>query len=114
MKFFKHVFIIVTVLCFAALFSSSGNSTEEYAERTGSECEACHIDPLGGGEFTEIGKGYLLSVSPDTVQNDKKRGPIFRLIKLIFLYVHITVAFLWFGTILYVHLVLKPAYASKG
>jgi predicted heme/steroid binding protein/uncharacterized membrane protein len=37
-----------------------------------------------------------------------------RLIKIIFGYIHVITAFLWFGTILYVHLVLKPAYASKG
>lgn len=37
-----------------------------------------------------------------------------RLIKLLFGYLHIITAFMWFGTILYVHLVLKPAYASKG
>jgi predicted heme/steroid binding protein len=30
------------------------------------------------------------------------------------LFVHIVTAFLWFGTILYVHLILKPAYAAKG
>jgi predicted heme/steroid binding protein len=29
-------------------------------------------------------------------------------------YLHLITAFLWFGTILYVHLVLKPAYASSG
>jgi putative copper export protein len=29
-------------------------------------------------------------------------------------YIHLLTAFLWFGTILYVHLVLKPAYASSG
>ncbi len=114
MKISKHVLILLTILYFTTLFASSGNATEEYAEKTGAECEVCHIDPLGGGELTEIGKGYLMSVSPETVQNDNKRGSASRVIKLIFLYIHITTAFLWFGTILYVHLVLKPAYASKG
>jgi predicted heme/steroid binding protein/uncharacterized membrane protein len=114
MKNLKYTLIILTTLCFASLFTTPGNATEEYAETTGSECEVCHIDPLGGGELTEIGKGYLLSVSPESLQNDKKRGSASRIIRLIFLYIHITTAFLWFGTILYVHLVLKPAYASKG
>jgi predicted heme/steroid binding protein/uncharacterized membrane protein len=36
------------------------------------------------------------------------------LVRLIAGYLHILTAFLWFGTILYVHLVLKPAYASQG
>jgi predicted heme/steroid binding protein len=29
-------------------------------------------------------------------------------------YLHILFGFFWFGTILYVHLILKPAYASRG
>ena len=114
MKDPKYFLIILTTVYFAILFASPGNTTEEYADTTGATCEACHIDSLGGGELTEIGKGYLLSVSPKTLQKDKERGAASRVIKLIFLYIHITTAFLWFGTILYVHLVLKPAYASKG
>lgn len=30
------------------------------------------------------------------------------------LFIHIVTAFFWFGTILYVHLILKPAYAAQG
>jgi predicted heme/steroid binding protein len=37
-----------------------------------------------------------------------------RAVRLFFGYLHIVTAFMWFGTILYVHLVLKPAYASQG
>ena len=114
MKNPKYFLIILTTIYFATLFTSQGNTTEEYADTTGSECKVCHIDPLGGGELTEIGQGYLLSMSPETLQNEKNSGQASRVIRLIFLYIHITTAFLWFGTILYVHLVLKPAYASKG
>jgi predicted heme/steroid binding protein len=35
-------------------------------------------------------------------------------VRLIVGLLHIVAAFLWFGTILYVHLMLRPAYASKG
>ena len=100
---------ILTLLFPAAIFA-----TEEYAEVTRIECEACHIDPLGGGDLTELGKGYLLSVSPETAKKNNSRNSTSRIIKLIFGYIHIVTAFLWFGTILYVHLVLKPAYASSG
>lgn len=98
----------------AIFFAAAVYATEEYAEVTGTECEACHIDPLGGGELTELGKGYLLSVSPETSQKVTSQGSTSRIVKLIVGYIHIVTAFLWFGTILYVHLVLKPAYASKG
>lgn len=89
-------------------------ATGEYAQASGAACKVCHIDPLGGGELTESGKGYLLSVRPEAAHNVTSRGGASRIILLIVGYIHILTAFLWFGTILYVHLVLKPAYASKG
>ncbi len=103
----------ITLLLRVLLFSN-GYATEEYAEETKSECQVCHIDQLGGGELTERGKGYLLSINPKTIQQLPAKKSASRLIKLLFLYIHIATAFLWFGTILYVHLILKPAYASKG
>jgi len=96
------------------LFVPAGYATEEYAEKTGSECQVCHIDPLGGGELTESGKGYLLAISPEAAQHAASENATSRIIKLVFGYVHIVTAFFWFGTILYVHLILKPAYASQG
>jgi len=37
-----------------------------------------------------------------------------RLFRLLVGTLHLLTAVFWFGTIFYVHLVLKPAYASKG
>jgi predicted heme/steroid binding protein len=104
---------VLIIIILTVLFAATVNATEDYAEVTGAECNSCHIDPLGGGELTELGKGYLLLVNPEIVQKYTSQGPASRIIKLIFGYIHIVTAFLWFGTILYVHLVLKPA-ASKG
>ena len=112
----KQIYIvqILTIILLSVLLTAPGNSTEEYADATAKECNICHIDPLGGGGLTEIGRGYFLSVSPATEQNNNARGPSARIVRVIFGYIHIVTAFLWFGTILYVHLVLKPAYASSG
>jgi len=41
-------------------------------------------------------------------------SPIKKPVRFVLGYLHILAAFLWFGTILYVHLLLKPAYAEKG
>ena len=30
-------------------------ATEEYATKTGQSCDACHVDPAGGGELTAQG-----------------------------------------------------------
>ena len=78
----------------AIFFAAAVYATEEYAEVTGTECEACHIDPLGGGELTELGKGYLLSVSPETSQKVTSQGSTSRIVKLIVGYIHIVTAFL--------------------
>lgn len=105
----------VLIMCIAILlFPAAAAATEGYAEATGSECQACHIDPLGGGTLTELGQGYLLSLGSEAAQKNNSWNRISRIIRLLVGYIHIVTAFLWFGTILYVHLVLKPAYASSG
>jgi len=114
MERLKFFLLLVATCCFATLLSSPVVATEAYADRTGAECKACHIDPLGGGDLTEFGKGYLASLSPEKLKIGEKRSPFAKNTRLAFLYVHILTAFMWFGTILYVHLVLKPAYASQG
>jgi len=109
----KYILIIPAILFFVS-FAAPAYATEEYAKATGSECRECHIDPSGGGELTETGKGYLLSVSPGGDNGNRNQHSFSRTFRLIAGYIHIATAFMWFGTILYVHLVLKPAYASKG
>lgn len=108
----QSIAIFVAVFIFVSL--NLAQATEEYAEATGKQCVICHIDPLGGGELNEFGKGYFLSVSPETVPENMNKGTLSRVVRFVFIYIHIITAFMWFGTILYVHLVLKPAYASKG
>lgn len=78
------------------------------------DCGSCHIDPLGGGALTDMGKGYYLSLNPNAAATDPTGASLARPIQIFTGFFHITFAFLWFGTILYVHLVLKPAYASQG
>jgi predicted heme/steroid binding protein/uncharacterized membrane protein len=94
-------------------------ATEEWAEKTGKECRHCHLDPSGGGELTAVGEGYLLSLqTPDAAVSaqteTKSANRLTHLFRFAVGYIHILIGFFWFGTILYVHLILKPAYASKG
>ena len=101
-----HVFIaffVLTGLCYG---------TEEYAMKTGKECGFCHVDPSGGGELTASGKAYQASLHQE--QGVAETGPMKRIIRLAAGFIHILTGFFWFGTILYVHLVLKPKYAAKG
>ena len=108
-KIYIFLFLLFSILVF-----SVSQATEEYAETTGKDCEVCHIDPLGGGDLTEFGEGFFVSINPSASSNRTSQKSISRFVKLIVGYIHMITAFMWFGTILYVHLVLKPAYASKG
>lgn len=101
------VVVSLISLCLAAQLCA----TEEYSESTGRDCAACHVDPAGGGELTEAGQGYeTFLMEPGFAAG----GDGFSLFKLLVGYLHILFGIFWFGTILYVHLVLKPAYASRG
>lgn len=106
--------IILAALLLTIVFLSPVQATEEFAAQTARECQTCHLDPLGGGPLTAIGQGFLLSIRPASQPQAEPGLFASRPLRLLFGYLHIITAFMWFGTILYVHLVLKPAYASQG
>lgn len=101
------------------LFVAPGSATEEMAERTGKDCSYCHLDPSGGGELTQTGEEYLKAISLTTEDSQEKPIPPswkkkLRLLRFFVRYLHIFMAIFWFGTILYVHIILKPSYAAQG
>lgn len=87
-------------------------ATEIYAQQTGKSCEVCHLDPAGGGELTAAGKEFAASRTAKS--EAPAMGAVAKVIRFATGYLHMLTAILWFGTILYVHLVLKPAYAAGG
>lgn len=89
-----------------------GLTTEDFAIATGLDCAYCHLDSAGGGELTSAGETYLAKeLATGEIKTLSTGSKIFRFIMG---YLHILFAVLWFGTILYVHIVLKPVYAEKG
>ena len=68
-----------------------------------------------GGKLTESGLEYAASgyVWPP-IGGYRVLGFIRKPVRFVIGLIHIVTAFLWFGTILYVHMILKPAYAEKG
>ena len=113
----RYLLLPVLLLCLLQ-FSATVFATEQYAVKTGHTCSACHLNPSGGGELNEVGEGFALSLlasppgeQPAVPQTARAFSFFFRLVAG---YVHILFGFFWFGTILYVHLILKPAYASGG
>jgi predicted heme/steroid binding protein/uncharacterized membrane protein len=114
----RRFILISALLLLLAHISDNAMATEQYAIETGQACTTCHISPSGGGELTTIGEGFALSLMsspPDqhAMPSQAKKTASFYL-QLVTGYLHILFAIFWFGTILYVHLILKPAYASGG
>jgi predicted heme/steroid binding protein len=68
-----------------------------------------------GGPLAKKGLEYAASgyVWPPT-GGYRVLGPIRKSVRFFIGLFHIVAAFLWFGTILYVHILLRPAYAAKG
>ncbi len=94
------------------LLPAPAGATEEFARQTGKPCSACHVDPSGGGELTAAGKAFLTARS--SAASGVSPSPLRHVVRFVAGYLHLLTAVMWFGTILYVHLLLKPAYASRG
>ncbi len=106
---FIGLFLLSSFVFFTPQLSGA---TEEYAKQTGQACAVCHLDPGGGGELTTAGKSFAESLQTKTKSPEK--GTLVKWIRLAIGYIHFLTAIFWFGTILYVHLILKPAYAASG
>ncbi len=100
----------IAVLLF--LSQPSVFATPEYAKQTGYECGKCHIDVIGGGKLTPAGEAFLARLKADG--RYRQLTATQHVVRLTVGYLHMMTAIIWFGTILYVHVLLKPAYASKG
>jgi predicted heme/steroid binding protein/uncharacterized membrane protein len=87
-------------------------ATEQFAAQTGQSCSYCHLDPAGGGELTAQGEAFIAAQA--AAGTPVAPSGFARLLRLLAGSLHLLTAVFWFGTIFYVHLVLKPAYAAKG
>lgn len=120
MKLTGVLLLLLIVLCHAP----QCGATEIFAKETGKSCSACHLDPAGGGELTAEGKAFAASRSAQAPATGVAPAPaaapapgispLAKILRFVAGYIHLLTAILWFGTILYVHLVLKPAYAAGG
>jgi predicted heme/steroid binding protein/uncharacterized membrane protein len=93
-------------------FPASSFATPDYARQTGFKCKHCHIDVIGGGPLTQAGKSFLEDLKVKGIYRPLTTTQHY--VRLTIGYLHLMAAIAWFGTIMYVHVLLKPAYASKG
>jgi predicted heme/steroid binding protein/uncharacterized membrane protein len=107
-----RICLCICILLALASFPSVSQSTPEYAEQTGYECQRCHRDATNGGELTEAGENFKETLRIKGLYRPLR--PFQKVVRLIIGYIHLLTAIAWFGTILYVHILLKPSYAAKG
>jgi len=111
----KKLSLIPAIIFFSALALLSpapAQATPDHAKQTGYECGRCHIDVIGGGKLTPVGEAFLESLKAKGQY--RQLSTTQHIVRLTIGYLHMLAAIVWFGTILYVHVLLKPAYASKG
>lgn len=109
------VWIFAVAVAWVCGLPGPATATPEFSSRTEQGCLTCHRDEAGGGALTTIGLRFAAAGYrwPPT-GGYRVLGTLRRSVRFLVGLLHIVAAFLWFGTILYVHLMLRPAYASKG
>jgi predicted heme/steroid binding protein len=109
------VWVFAVALVWICGLPGAAEATPEFAIRTEQGCLTCHRDEEGGGALTTTGLRFAAAGYrwPPT-GGYRVLGALRRSVRFLVGLLHIVAAFLWFGTILYVHLMLRPAYASKG
>jgi predicted heme/steroid binding protein/uncharacterized membrane protein len=106
----KYHFLIILSL-FVIVLPSLCHATPEYAGKTGLNCTACHVDGTGG-KLTKGGEDFREDLRAKGLY--RPLSTIQKVVRLMIGYLHLLTAIAWFGTIFYVHILLKPAYAAKG
>lgn len=105
-------FVFVSVFSLFILFDGFTFATTEYARQTGFQCSECHVEAIGGGPLTVRGQEFLSDMKTKGLYRPLTKTQ--RIVRFIIGYIHLLTAIAWFGTILYVHILLKPAYAARG
>lgn len=106
------LFITILTLSILLISGISSFATTEYARQTGLNCIECHVEAIGGGPLTAKGEQFLSEMKIKGLYRPLTK--LQKLVRFIIGYIHLLTAIAWFGTILYVHILLKPAYAARG
>lgn len=111
--------LFVVVVIWAALPRPRAVATPDYATRTGQPCGTCHLSAQGGGGLTATGAayvraGYVWPIPPGVSAPAASLPTWARALKMIAGYIHLFTAVMWFGTILYIHLMVRPQQLTSG
>ncbi len=92
---------------------------QEYADQAGKTCSYCHRN-AEGGSLNAVGAAYIRNSYrtpvPDRLvrKSEKLQSPFYKTVRLVAGYVHLIAAVLLAGTILYVHLFIRPSRLISG
>ncbi len=99
-------FVIFLALVITSIFIEPASAAPEFSGQTGHACSACHKNPDGGGPLTLRGERYK---ADGYIWDEEGRpGRAKRLLRLFLGFIHVLVGVVWFGSIIYVHLIIKP------
>ena len=104
-EFARSILILFTFFFIFSLIQSV-HASPEFSGQTEQPCSACHKNPDGGGALTLKGERY----KADGFFWGDVNQPAWstRLIKTILGFLHILFGVVWFGSIVYVHIIIKP------
>jgi predicted heme/steroid binding protein/uncharacterized membrane protein len=108
----KRLSRVSFLVALSFLFPSLSHATVDYARQTGMECRECHMAAIGGGPLTKEGEKFLADMKVKGLY--RPLLPAQKVVRFFIGYIHLLTAIVWFGTIFYVHILLKPAYAARG
>ena len=107
--------LLPLALLLVLFLAGPARATEEYAAAASQECAACHLDPDGGGPLTYVGDAYAAHDYRWPTEAAPPASPAWRRpLQILLGLTHFLAAIAWFGTIFYVHIVLRPHYAKGG
>jgi len=109
--------VFVIAIIYSALARSAAAATPQYAQQTGQTCGVCHERPEGGGSLTATGTAFARSGHQWPVSVTSATQPVSnvdRTIRLIIGYIHLVTAVAWFGTIFYIHVMVRPQTLTSG
>lgn len=100
----------IVVIIFIAI-SVNAFGKVEYSVETKKTCISCHIN-ADGGKLTPQGEEFKIYL----IKNERyvPISVIKKIARTLLGLIHFITAFIWFGSILYIHIILKPKYVAHG
>jgi hypothetical protein len=109
-------FVFSLLLSSLFLFTSNTKANLEYAKQAGKDCLVCHLSAEGGPELTRYGEAFRKGGYQFPIPDESFREvPWYKeLFSIVIGYLHLAAGVVWFGTIFYVHIIIKPERLTQG